>query len=383
MVTMESYTRNNTDKLIDEFCEVIAVDLLNRSKEPGVDVWPRPIFSPSEGVYFIHKELLSGLHTVLELLEQNGLTSLEIAKLFMYPSRIVHLMYQFLEKPTSKIETHRRTQVAKNLLQYIDILRNGNLFCKNKKNTVWSSEEITNVLSNLPIKNVSNLSEAEKTKSIVSQIIVALSCYCELLYFANLAFGREYHGPYVVNLGQILVREFYDLKPSFWNFSQNFPFTTAKFLTVYPQSLEIQFDFAGRLYIHQPLGPQLLGIYIEIDGKPISVENEKLEQIFKMIQKSINEALKEIKDMTKVQLMTKYVEAHFWVLKPLNDRVNIEWQPSQELYTRIQVEQPEPHHLRILKTLKDYTKDERVKIMMMLFDPRCSFDDIKQFDPRF
>ena len=128
MVTMESYTGNNTDRLIDEFCEVMGMGLLNRSKEPGADVWPQPVFAPAEGVYFIHKEIISDLYTLLGLLEQNGLTPLEIAKLFMYPSRTAHLTYLILEKPRSKIETYNRTQVAKKLLQYIDILRNGDLW---------------------------------------------------------------------------------------------------------------------------------------------------------------------------------------------------------------------------------------------------------------
>jgi len=373
---MELYTDAN--KIIDAFCEITAKDLLKRSKEPGGDVWPRPVFAPSEGVYFAHEPIFSDMHILFKLFEQNGLTSRQVANLFMYPSRAAHLMYLLLEKPHSKQESCSRTQVVRKWLECINILRNGNLFCGDGRNTVWSHEKITKILHYSIIKEVNNLPNSEMIKDLISKTIVALSWYCELLYFANLAFGREYHGPYdVKGLGQLLVREFYDLKPPFWEFTQEFPFTEVKFLTIY-QSSDIQFDFAGRIYTSQSLGPRLSSVYIQIDNKPIPIEPVVLEQTLKMIQITINKALMKIKTMTKVQLMTRFVESFFWVLKPLKERVNLSWQPPQEVYRRIQEEQPNPYHLRILKTLKNYTEDECFRIMKMLIDPRVSYDEVRQ-----
>ena len=367
MVKMES----STNSLIDEFCEFMAIAGMKRSKEPGLDVWPQPVFHPFEGIYFAHRELLSKLYMLLRLIERKGISQLDTAKLFMYPSRVTHLMYLFLERPANREEVRRRTEVCRKLLEYLTILRNGNTFCKDGKNKVWDDETVANTLSSSCMVDLNTFQEQDKLRKTTSRLIVALSSYCELLYFANLSFGREIHGPY--NIGksnQLIVREYFDLKPPFWKFAKEMPFTTFKLLTVYPNDIEVEFDFVGRFYTKDVLGPKLSQIYIEKDGKAFPIEVKGLEEILRSVQEIMKRATIEIRGMSKQQLMTKFVEGYFWVLKPLQDIVNQDWHPSQELYNRIKTEEADTWPIETYKVLATKSEAERLEIMKKLRDPR-------------
>ncbi len=367
MVKMES----STNSLIDEFCESMAIGGMKRSKEPGLDVWPQPVFHAFEGIYFTHGELLSKLYMLLRLIERKGISQFDIAKLFMYPSRATHLMYLFLERPANREEVRKRTEVCVKLLEYITILRKNDPFCKHGKNKVWNDETVANTLSSSCMVDLNTFQEQDKLRKTISRLIVALSIYCELLYFANLSFGREIHGPYDIRKNdQLIVREYFDLKPPFWKFSKEMSFTTFKLLTVYPNDIEVEFDFVGRFYTKDVLGPKLSQISIEKDGKSFPIESKALEEILRAVQEIMKKATIEIRDMSKKQLMTKYVEGYFWVLKPLQDIINQDWHPSQELYNRIKTEEADTWLIETYKVLATKPEAERLKIMKRLRDPR-------------
>lgn len=366
MARGESYI----NKLIDEFCKVMAIGGMRRAKEPGLDVWPQPVFHAFEGIYFAHRELLSRLYLLLRLLERKGLTQSDIAKLFMFPSRPAHFMHLFFEKPSNYEEVRERTEVCWKLLEYINKLRNGDTFCKSGKNMVWHGEMVATILSKSSMVTISTLPNSDKLREIISKLIVALSNYCELLYFANLAFGREFHGPYDIEKhNQLIVREYFDLQPAFWKFTKKMPFRAFRLLTIYP-NIEAKFDFSGRFYNNDIIGPRLNKVFIEKDSETFPIEIKALEGTLEIIQEVIKAAIGEIANINKKQLMTKFVEGYFWVLKPLQDQVNQDWHPSQELYERIETEEADTWLIEVYRTLAAKPKSERLDHMKKIRDPR-------------
>lgn len=366
MAREESYI----NKLIDEFCEVMAIDGMRRAKEPGLDVWPQPVFHAFEGIYFTHRELLSRLYLLLRLLERKGLTQSDIAKLFMFPSRPAHFMHLFFEKPANYREVYERTEVCWKLLEYINKLRSGDTSCKNGKNMVCDDRMVATILSKFSMVTISTLPNSDKLREIISKLIVALSNYCELLYFANLAFGREFHGPYDIEKhNQLIVREYFDLQPAFWKFTKKIPFRAFRLLTIY-SNIGAKFDFSGRFYTNDIIGPKLNQVFIEKDGETLSIEIKALEETLETIQEVIKQAIAEISNMNKKQLMTKFVEGYFWVLKPLQDQVNQDWHPSQELYERIKTEEADTWLIEIYRALSTKPKNQRLEYMKKIRDPR-------------
>jgi len=366
MVKMES----STNRLIDEFCEAMAIGGMRRAKEPGLDVWPQPVFNAFEGIYFVHRELLSRLYLLFHLLEKKGLTQFDIARLFIYPSKPAHFMHLFFERPANLREVRERTEVCWKLLRYITILRNGNTFCKSGRNMVLDDKMVATILSESSMATINTLPNSDKLREIISKLIVALSNYCELLYFANLSFGREFHGPYDIEKhNQLIVREYFDLKPPFWKFTKKMPFGAFKLLTIYP-NLGFKFDFSGRFYTNDIIGPRLNQVFIEKDSKPFPIEIKGLKGILELIQGVMKEAIEEIAHIDKKKLMTKFAEGYFWALKPLQDQVNQDWHPSQELYKRIETEKADTWLIEVYKVLATKPESERLKYMKKIRDPR-------------
>lgn len=368
MAMKEQYTNN----LLDRFCEAMAKGLLERSKEPGVDVWPQPVFSGFEGNHFTNEEFLSRLHNYLRQLEAKGLSQEELANLFINPSRTAHLTYQFLNKPSDEKEIPIRIEVAKKLLNCIRIMRIDDPFCVKGRNPLWNDNKVTQMLPKIPFITLDSSSESNRIRTLVARLIVALSGYCEYLYFANLTFGREIHGPYnTKSKSKLLLREYFDLHPSFWNFSKEFPHSTIKFYTVYLH-LEAKFDFVGRFFSKQVLAPNLESGYIEIDGEPLQLKAEVLEELLESIRLFLKKAKEEIEVMNRPQLITKWVESTFWILKPLTEKLNQDWRPSVELYRRINTEEPDNWIGGFMKSLKDKSDSQRLEGLKRLSDPRLT-----------
>lgn len=365
---------------IDKFCEAIAMGLIDRSIEPGIDVWPQPVFSAFIGDYYIHREIILQLYRILNLLRERGLGIQEVSKLFLYPSRTAHLMYFFVQDLCSEKEVKIRTKVAQRLLKIMQILRNNDPFCDSGRNLVWSDETLSQILRSASFTDIEALSDPVFTRRIIGKNLVTLSGYCELLYFANLSCGREIHGPYETKYGKLLVREYFDIKPSFWAFSKELPFNTIKFLTVYPNDMHINFDFGGRLYCSKTFMPELSHACIKIDGESLPLTITTLNKTLKKVENVIDMAIQEVKALDKTQLIYKWIEGKFWVLKPLRDYLGEDWHPPQRLYEQIQTEKPDDWIIQVMKKLVKVSKTKRLSIMKKMFDPRISRKKRKIFD---
>ena len=366
METRDVYTNN----LIDKFCEAMATGLVNRSKEPAVDVWPQPVFNPLIGNYFAYREVFYQLYRIFHALEIKNFNINDIASLFSYPSRTAHLMYLFMEDSSDKNEASIKTTVAHKLLEIISILRNETPFCEDGKNAVWNRNKINQAFSKVNLVKLDDLPNPPLIRKLISKSIVALSGYCEFLYFANIAFGREFHGPYGTPYGKLLMREYFDLKPSFWRFTKNFPFEKIMLFTIYPIDIDVRFDFAGRLYANETLGPKLMYISIIVDEKEVPLEIDTLQHLLSSINNFIEKAIQEVSQMNKYDLISKWVEAYFWVLRPFRNILGEDWKPPEELYLRIKKEKTDTWLIYVMKNIAKFPPSIRLHIMRKVFDPR-------------
>lgn len=360
----------STDELIDGFCQAIAKGFAGRSREPGIDLWPQPVFSPFEGDYYVHSFLIPKLHLILRKLERRGMSLDEISRLFHFPSRVAILTYLFAHDSTDRREVAQRIEVAKQLIRIITILRNGDPFCESGKNNCLSVEAVNSILSSKRFEDIGSLDKAELIRRSVSKLIVALRGYCELVYFAGLSAAMEVHGPYRAGNGSLLVREYYDLKPSFWEFTPHLPFGNIVLYTIYPALIDVTFDYSGRLISREPLGPMLTDVRLEVDSKPLEVRGDFLDQILESVSEVVRIAIQEIKSLEKTELVEKWVESKFWSLRPLAECTGDDWQPPREVYEKIRLETADPWIGEVLRKIQGLGTEGRKHVMAKLFDPR-------------
>lgn len=357
-------------ELIDNFCEYMARGLLDRSKEPAIDVWPQPIFNPFIGNYLASDEFLNLLYRIFYESKMKNFLLEDLANLLKYPSRISQMMYLFMEDSPNCNEAIKKTMVATKLLNIIRIMRNSNTFCDNGKNTLLSDKQFDTLINNIKLKEIDELHDSVAIKKTISEMIIALSSYCEFLYFAHMRFGREFHGPYDSSLGIALIREYFDLRPQFWDFAKKFPFKNIRIITIYPEYINIKLDFAGRLLTDEALGPRLKYASIIIDDKEIRLETNELQHIMNLISNSLEDAIQEISEMKREDLIAKWVEGYFWVLYPLREYMDESWKPSIKLYQEINQSGKDTWLIGIMEAISDYPYNLKLKVLKFIFDPR-------------
>lgn len=383
MVPPELCTEMENKQLLEAFCNYMASGLLARSADPGSDVWPQPVFHPMEAVYFASEEMLGELHTALNRLSAEGKNTDEIARLVQYPSSAAHLTYLFLEKPVTEEQAKIRAEDAVLLLKIISSLRNGNPFCEKGPNYVWTEAEARNRIAAFPMEELEKHTSADYGHLQLGRLNVALSCYCEMLYFSNITFGREIHGPYCLGeTGSALVRDYHDLHPEYWNFPSQLPFESARVITTYA-ILQGRVDFSGRFSSQGALGAKISRAYVAIDGESIALSSNDFRQLLSAVEASIDLAAREARGMSKPDLITRYAAGFGEALQRLTGReADNGWRISKALRKRIHTEKTESHTLRILRALPTVPEADRLGVIQALFDPTVSRDALRVIESR-
>lgn len=362
----------STETLLNSFATNFAKGMLSRSKQPGHDVWPEPIFHPGEGLVYTVRSFLPLLYDTINKLESKNFTDYEIAKLFIMPSRIVRLTYFFPHFHLSGLSKDGRIDLAGKLLRYLSYLRS-DTFCESGVNAIRSNNEINEILRNVNIVDLSNLENSDRIRSAIGKLASILTLYCELLYFSMQQFGHEYHGPYSLGDGKVLlVRKYYDLRPEFWEFSKNLPYEEITFLTIY-KNVEITFDFSNRMHSVSPLGQSLSHFAILNWGYADLIEETKLEDLFRRTKEVAVSGSKYVNKIGKIELIKKFGEMFFYAIKPLRDALGEDWHPPKSFYDDVEKHELGKYVRELtepLKQLPHLPEQKQFETLKMLFDPR-------------
>lgn len=362
------------DEILDRFTSTIANALLGVSEEPGWHLWPMPIFHPTEGNFYLYapeRSFVVELLYILTELEATGLNDLEIAQLFKKPSRIATLTYTFEGFRHSKLTKQQGIELAIRLLNYIKELR-VDPFCKDMRNILWTPEMVNKVLAQSQRIDLQSDMHAEEIRKTVGKINAGLWLLCEYLYFAHHSIGHEFHGPYQLeNRKTLVIREYYDLKCESWEFANDFPSNEITLIEIYKDS-QIQFDFFNRMRSVMPISSALTEICVKrgaLNGRSLNSVRE-METLLDAIISTCNDAQTEVADLSKVDLLKKYVDVHYYVRKQLCEKLDMNWRPPLEVYQFIERVPPPRELMDAFKKMSQLSRDKQLIICRSIFDPR-------------
>jgi len=368
MVTKES----STDALLDEYSTSMAKGLLAATKEVGHAVWPSPRFHPMEGDAYVSKYIFHRLYYDIRELEKKGFKEEDIAKLFNYPSRLVRITYLYHVSHLSELTKDERINLAGKLLRYLSYLRS-DPFVKEGRNLILDDKEVRALLKNFEMIDLKSIKNASAIRTLISRTNAILFSYSELLYFCHHQIGHEYHGPYDLGNGEVLiVRDYYDLKPDFWKFGADFPYGKLAFFTIY-KGVDVKFDYSNRIYSSQPLSHHLSRFSIPQWEYEDLTNEVKLNNFYRKIEEAVIIGVKQISDLNKVDLMKKYGEMFFYAIKPLRDALEKDWHPPQGFYEDIEKQELDKNvreFIDQLKQLRNLTRDEQFEFLKFRLDPR-------------
>lgn len=362
------------DDMLDKFSSMIAQNILLHAgrKEEYVIIWPMPIAHIFEADGCAARTFPHILYQYLEALENAGCTRSEISKLFMGPARIADYSWLLKMKEVMKLSVDQRKELYSKLLGYISCYRN-DVLCRTGKNLLWSKKEVAENLESCSFVDISKTNQ-KKNRRLVGKLNSTLWLYTELLFFAAHGFGHEFHGPYELAKGnQLVVRQYYDLDATFWEFTKGLDFRQVVLFEVYGK-LDLKFDFFNRTVTNKPLPQHLQKLCLRIDGKAVTTFGE-ISSFLDHLNSTVQHATELSSSLGKKEILEKYVESHFYTLKPLAKKIGRDWRPPDEAYEVIDRKEVEKSDVlkrkyEDLKLVPSFSEEQRKLFFKKMYDPR-------------
>jgi len=370
-------TAMSMDELIDDFVNVMARGFVLRSKNIADDVWPYPVLSPLESNIGIPRTLFPALLDTIRKLEARGHSEEAIARLFHAPSRISRITYLSYLSYLSPLTVDERVELFGKLILYISHLRD-DVFCSGGKNVLLDGDGVTALTAKTPMVDIAGRDDADGLRTLVNRIAALLWLYSEMLYFYYHQIGHEQHGPYALEGGRVLiVKDFYDMKPGFWEFSGAFPVERLTLLSVYPDT-EISFDYSNRMKTTEALGLGLERYSIHGLDLPAQDDIESLQSLYSRMQEAMDQAITHVQGLDADTLAIKFGEMMFYSIKPLRDELGEDWRPPPQFYEDVRERRLTPGMQKIAGKLGRFAQledVERFRFLKGLFDPRTAPND--------
>jgi len=359
---------------IDKLVNIIVKSILGaKSKEePSVlTLWPLPT---TQGVLYWGEEWAKKLNQVLHLIEEQGISDKDIKEYLKFPSKIVHFLWRCGDAvKNSGLTKEEKLFMIKKLFEILSIFRKENLFCENGKNMIWDKKELEIYEKNLYWFSGEN----KKLNQLISNFKASLYLYTELLYWAQHPLGHCFHGPYPEKQGDLLIKEYFDLKPKVWPFSQVLNFSGGEIFEIYKKGTapRIKLEFFERgIQTTKSLKQDLKKFALRVDKKTIKKAKE-ISQFLENLMEVIKKGGKVIQSLNTQQMIEKHADYWFYALKPLYDLVQEDWHPPKQVRDNIYKRYEE---LDVIwkEMAKERSKmaglpyKEQVKILKEEFDPR-------------
>lgn len=292
--------------------------------------WPMPFFTSTDVGMVIDNYWGDFFLEIIKKLKENKLSIRDIAKKVSYPSPFSRVFYSNVQLKLKKYPIEKIKAINTFTAELMYPLYKKDIFCKNWSNILWSKKEIKrnyNSKKTIWLKNLKNIKDIIKYNGYLRAIT-------EMLFFYWDNFGHEIHGPYELDSKNILlIREWHDLKPRYFEFSKIIPYDHIRIYEIYKPNTKIKIDISNRVYINSRTDICLLGFYFESPEKILDLS--ETVALIEEIEKICEEGVKEITSLQTEQIFRNAVYMHFYLFKPLTNILGISWEPTETCMNRV------------------------------------------------
>jgi len=361
------------NKQIDILLDIIVESLLGAKSEEeaaALTLWPIPV---PQGMLYFSDVWTKKLNRVLHLIEKRKIKSKEILKAIRFPSRIVQFLWLDAITFNNLSKKEKLYPIAKFLI-FLSLFRKKDIFCENGKNILWNKKELEKHKRGLHFFS----GKGKNLNKLISTFEAILWSYTELLYWTNHPFGHGFHGSYSIKEGDLVVKEYFDLKPKAWSFSQGLNFSEVEIFEIYKRntSSKIKLEFFERnIRTNQSIKQDLEKFALKVNGKIVK-KPEEISQFLENLMEVIKKGSEIIQALNEQQLIEKYADYYFYAIKPLCDLVKENWHPPKQVRNNIYKKYKEINAVweKVVKKNFEKTADlsykQQEKILKEAFDPR-------------
>ena len=363
------------NKVVDKLAHTIAVSLAGVGGikgDTGLYTWPSPVFLPVEGEIYLTSYFLPALYKDIKDLEKKGYSTGRIAKLLKAPSRIAQTTWPLCNISLTDLTMDEGVDLAFKIVQLISEFRE-DPFCEDLRNIIWSNGEVEDMVSKTNMIDLTKVDNPNSYREKINRLNGIAWIFCEMLYTSIHGAGHEFHGPYELGDNRILVvKEYYGLKPDFWPFTSKLPFNKITMLGIYKDA-DVTFDFFNRTRSTKPLGMSLQEFSITINDRIEPLNIDDIQGITNDLERVSRDGLIEIRNLNKKELMKKFFQSYYFIIKPLREELKQDWWPPNALYEDLENEKRKEIVEAVFtdfKGLESKSMEEFVQIISTIFNPR-------------
>lgn len=267
---------------------------------------------------------------VIRQVEKKGMSIEDLSKRIKYPSPFSRAFYPNVELKYKGYPLERLEKMDRFVSELIYPIYKDDIFCAGGTNILWDKNQIE---ENFNIRRLTWLRDIRDSREL-TQYNGYLRAITEMLFYYWDNFGHETHGPYLLESGDVLlIREWHDLKPGYFEFSEDLPFDYLRIYELYKPGTQIRIDISNRVYVDVRIDDCLLGFYFETLDNVFSFP--ETQGLIGSIKDSCEMGAKELASMKPEHILENAARMHFYLFKPLTDILNISWQPSRDCVERV------------------------------------------------
>jgi len=318
-------TQDMCTKQIREFCEVFARFMM-------VDLPPDWPVTYLEACWYLHQAFIVELYRSIER-ARVSLSDGQIAEMFKQPSRVMLYLLKF-GYAFSPLTVMEKNRLVTDLLSLVSCRREGDIYCRDGRNLIWDVERVEGELQSSYCFDGA-LRESERLVPLLGRLRGRLTLYCEAAYPLCHPACHETHGCYQLEDGTILlVREYYDLRPTIWQFMSHTYVESVRIMERY-RKIDISIDMINA---HGPvtlasLSDNLLAFSIQANGGVLQDASQVawLERTIERMGEELNHVTS---SYSRRDWIRKIIEVHQYQLKPLKEAMDEDWR-DPEMVARV------------------------------------------------
>ncbi len=303
--------------------------------------WPIHVSIPS--IYGSDVEA-ADLFSKMKKITQEDPSGKLLSKLMIAPSVAKALLMDLivgLKVAKPKLNLEERVWFVEEYLNAIHYLQAGDIFCLNGSNRVLRPPAAQELFDQTPW--IWKDDAGGRTSLIPSFYRVSAATKTliwSLFFYGWDDVGYEIQGPYEVKRPDgretnLVVADFFDLTPSpLWPNMMSFPINSIKFFALYPDEAEVKIDMFCHLTNRGRLPELVEGAYLEVNGLPLR-QQDMIEKVVKVLLKQVSRQQKKIEQMSKKEIIVKYIESRYYAFRRWRLYFNEDWRPPKEVLERI------------------------------------------------
>ena len=124
----------------------------------------------------------------------------------------------------------------------------------------------------------------------------------------------------------------------------------------------------------QPLPQALIGVCVkrgDINAPALS-SPEDIKSVLNELLEVLELGQESLRVLDKKSMIRKYVEVHYFIRKPLTEKLGVEWRPPQEVYEFLERVAPPKEIAETFKKIAQMSREQQIEIIKRVFDPRIN-----------